>query len=185
MSEFNDFLFGKKADLYEDPNAGQIEGDINQLRNSNVGALKAQQSGSTIQRRLRDRLRLMRNSSGFGKNAAVMSKLTSAASEDADNATVNANIQGAEFDQNSRLRATQLAQQQSQMGFAINNENQRRKDVSGFNNSLIGGLITSAASYATGGLASAGLNALTSGGGGEQGDTPADTGTWTPPNMFN
>lgn len=185
MSEFSDFLFGKEATKYENPYAGQIDGDINQLRNSNVGALKAQQSESTISRRLKDRLRLMRNSSGFGKNAAVMSKLTSTASEDADNATVNANIAGAEFDQNSKLRATQLAQQQAQMDFAVNNENQRREDNSGFANSLVGGLITSAVSYATGGLVSGGINSLMKGGGGDDdGTTPPDTGTWKPDKYF-
>lgn len=188
MSSFSNFLFGGGADLYENPYKGAIDSDINQLRNSNIGALTAQSAESKISRRLAERTRMMRNTPGFGRNAAVMSKLSNQAAEEADGATVDANIAGANLDVNNRVKAAQLSQNQSQMDFAISQENEQRKDAASFGNSFFGGLLNSAVSVGAGALTGGLTNMIASGGGGGDdsggGGGGGNTGSWTPSNIF-
>lgn len=150
-----DFFSGPEVEQYNDPYKGRLDQIMSQLSTGQLGKQVASNSTGIIRRQAEDNLRAIGNS-GSGRNAAVLSRLTDKNSTTADQGVINAQISGAQINQNALGQAAQIGETNRQ--FDYNNFERmdaQRRQPSPFE-SLVGGAI----GLATGDAIGLGMDAL-------------------------
>jgi len=140
------FFSGYDNPDFHDQNSGNIQSGISELMNGNIGKLMAANSSGKIRRQALDNLRMISNTQGIGRNAAVLSRLTDKTQASAGEGIIDAQLAGSRLDTQNMIQGTQLAQQDRQFKY---NDFQRKLERSD-RQSPFAALLTSAAGQAAG-----------------------------------
>lgn len=157
------------------PYQGQIDAGINKLMESHTGAQMAQNASAGYRRDARAQFDALQGNPAMAGNANVMSALYNKAQSTAAEAITNANVQGANVDQQAHARGLSMEMQnagQNQQMQSYNNQVDVANQRPGFFQQIL--------QQSIGTLAGSGVAKMTGGGGADGAPNPMtqDRGGW-------